>query len=354
MKRYDITIEAFSLSLPFCGFREYVERLGRGIGQRAAELRERYGLHFRFVVPIGCKGCFGSDVDYLEVHRKDRHHIDSDPRWTADLYHLPTQACKFRRMSRAPYTLLTLHDVNFMHNKHGLSRQWHRLKVWRKIRHATHYAFISQFSAADSIACFNLDKPYRVIYNGVTDQLSQPANPIEGLPERFLFHISNLNKNKNLPLMLDMMERLPQYHLVIVGPWHKWPDLYRRALDAPNVTPILPVTDAEKAWLFSGCQAFLFPSDCEGFGLPPLEAMSCGKPVFMSSLTCLPEIGADAAIYWPALQADDMAAIVARELPRLENDTTWSEHARSRALDFTWDKCVDGYIAQYLSILGID
>lgn len=50
------------------------------------------------------------------------------------------------------------------------------------------------------------------------------------------------------------------------------------------------IEQTEKIWLYRNCQAFLFPSRGEGFGLPVIEAMQFGKAVFISNYTCLPEI----------------------------------------------------------------
>lgn len=61
------------------------------------------------------------------------------------------------------------------------------------------------------------------------------------------------------------------------------------------------VTDDEKLWLLKHCIAMCHPSLAEGFGIPPIEAMSFGKPIFLSKLTSLPEIGGDVAFYFENL-----------------------------------------------------
>ena len=262
-KDYLITIECFSLDLPPCGFKEYVTRLGRGIGQRARELAERYGVRFRFLVPIGCKGCFGPDVDYLECRRHDRHSIEKRPDWQSDIYHLPTQYCKFRSMRRAGVRLLTVHDVNFLYNKKGLSRWRHRYKIARRIAAAAdRLAYITDFAAADTSRCIPNDKPYRVITNGVTDMTKESRTPVEGIEPGYILHISNLLTNKQPRLMVDMMSHMPSERLVIAGNLANAPELVKYASDVKNVRLLGTVSEEEKAWLYANCSAFIFPSLC--------------------------------------------------------------------------------------------
>ncbi len=58
------------------------------------------------------------------------------------------------------------------------------------------------------------------------------------------------------------------------------------------------VDDIAKQFYLSKCHAFVFPSIREGFGLPPIEAMHFGKPIFLSNKTSLPEIGGEHCYYW--------------------------------------------------------
>ncbi len=76
------------------------------------------------------------------------------------------------------------------------------------------------------------------------------------------------------------------------------------------------VTDAEKYWLLANAEAFVFPSLAEGFGLPVVEAMSLGKPVFLSTRTSLPETGGPEAFYWPDFDPRAMAEVFTRGMAR--------------------------------------
>jgi len=74
------------------------------------------------------------------------------------------------------------------------------------------------------------------------------------------------------------------------------------------------VPDEELGALYRNANLYVFPSLCEGFGLPPLEAMAQGAPVVASRATCLPEILGQAAHYFDGENPQDMAAKIGEVL----------------------------------------
>ena len=75
-----------------------------------------------------------------------------------------------------------------------------------------------------------------------------------------------------------------------------------------HFTDFLP--DAQRDWLYTNADAYVFPSYMEGFGLPGLEAMGYGAPVVSSNATCLPEVYDDAAHYFNPFDTDDMVRAI--------------------------------------------
>src|SRR5690606_9157768 len=78
----------------------------------------------------------------------------------------------------------------------------------------------------------------------------------------------------------------------------------------------LGIDEAQKAWAYANCAGFLFPSLTEGFGLPPIEAMHFGKPVFLARRTSLPEVGGDVAEYFDDFEPAAMRRVVEAGLAR--------------------------------------
>lgn len=354
-----ILIEANIISAPYCGLKEVMIQLGNGLAARVAELRRDHGIELAFIVPPAYRGCFGTDVEYVTMTGLSRPVLKHFGCGDVDLFHAPHQYCALKQVAGAKHTLLTIHDINFMYEKHGsrLKRGIRRLQ-WR-LDHADHLSFISEFAQTDTAAHFRLDTPQRIIYNGVTDLTALAENAasdiLPPLPERFFFHVSSLYPKKNVHLLVEMMKYLPDEHLVIAGTWQN--DEYGRSLqeaiaNAPNrnITTLDRISEEQKAVLYSRCSAFMFPSLCEGFGLPPIEAMKFGKPVFLSTLTSLPEVGGDVAFYWPDLSPEVMADAVRTHMA--DADATMADRLREHAARFTWQQCIDGYIAYYLDILA--
>jgi glycosyltransferase involved in cell wall biosynthesis len=93
----------------------------------------------------------------------------------------------------------------------------------------------------------------------------------------------------------------------------------------------------------------MFPSLTEGFGLPALEAMYFGRPVFLSNLTSLPEIGGEEAFYWHDFEPASMKRCVEQGLANF--DAQAGARVRARALSFSWDRCTDEYLALYRQLI---
>mgnify|MGYP002524023792 CR=1 FL=1 len=203
---------------------------------------------------------------------------------------------------------MTVHDLNYLHN--DISEVRKRKKTFvaqRRVNQMTHLSFISKSTRDDVRSHLVAPQPSRVIYNGVTN-LNNPdtdySSVLSGmrLPDKFLFHISRWSRKKNVLLILEMMQYLPEEHLVLAGTaGKKYEELVFKTIEAynlNNVTVVGRVSSEQKAALLSRCKGLVFPSRSEGFGLPVVEAMCFGKPSFITALTSLPEIGGDVCYYF--------------------------------------------------------
>ena len=108
------------------------------------------------------------------------------------------------------------------------------------------------------------------------------------------------------------------------------------------------VKNEQKCWLYQNCMAFAFPSLTEGFGLPVVEAMSLGKPVFLSNLTSLPEIGGPEAFYWSHFEPNYMNRVFEEGMNKFNTERatrsiTWSKQ-------FSWQTAALAYLKIYEQI----
>jgi glycosyltransferase involved in cell wall biosynthesis len=141
--------------------------------------------------------------------------------------------------------------------------------------------------------------------------------------ERLLLTVGNKKPHKNHRLLLDVIDRLspkfPKLKLAVIGTGdRRWTaEVAEWRASSPNADRLLDledVPDEELAAYYASAELFLMPSRCEGFGLPPLEAMAAGTPVVSSGCGSLAEILGDAAITLDWDDADGWEAAITRLL----------------------------------------
>ena len=110
--------------------------------------------------------------------------------------------------------------------------------------------------------------------------------------------------------------------------------------------------DALLPILYSGSEAFVYPSLYEGFGLPPLEAMSCKTPVITSNLTSIPEVTADAAILIDPFNKDQLKEALLKVLNSSSIKEELSEKGYKKSLEFSWSHTAEKTLSAYKSILS--
>ncbi|WP_368246279.1 glycosyltransferase, partial [Clostridium paraputrificum] len=101
---------------------------------------------------------------------------------------------------------------------------------------------------------------------------------------------------------------------------------------------------------YSGAEAFIYPSLYEGFGLPPLEAMSCKTPVITSNLTSIPEVTNDAAILIDPFNKDELSYNLLKLLNDDSKKEELSEKGYKRSLQFSWRQTANATLEAYRDI----
>lgn len=334
------------------GLGEFALQIGRRIAARAPAWRERLGLAVDFHCRSSLGALFGNDVGYLDVSRWQRlRHVQPRP---YALWHSLHQLNKNLPPAGTRVRLVTVHDLNYLYGRNGFSTWRHHRRTRALVARSDALAAISHHTAADVRRHLGWAGEITVIHNGARSFVATPPRPLPGWPEQaqqpFLFHLSRMSPSKNPQALLALAAAWPEMRVVLCGP----PSDDARALQAanrlPNVEFHLGIDDAQKAWAYGQCSGFLFPSLTEGFGLPPIEAMHFGKPVFLSRLTCLPEIGGDAADYFDSFEGPAMRQVVAQGLARAAGPGR-AEAIRRHAAQFDWDRAAQGYIDLYERLL---
>jgi len=333
-----------------------------GFGQIAKNYYRLYqsiedkDLSFHFLLPEGYKVESDAKVQMTNIRNKYHKHF-SKGLPEVDLWHSTNQQQIKRKRGKCKKFVLTIHDLNFLTEKNRIRQLKHRFFLQRAINQADAVTCISQFVAHQVEKFFNMrGKRVRVIYNGVEDISKQPEeNPSFAKGRPFFFAIGQIRAKKNFHLLVDMMRQFPDYDLYVCGDDHfDYAQTVREhinQLPTHNAYLCGKIQAEEKVWLYRHCEAFLFASQGEGFGLPAIEAMQFGKPVFIANATCLPEICGDCAYVWPSLNPDEMGDFVKSTLRCFNDSPERTEQIKEHANLFSYDRHIQSYLQLYKELL---
>ena len=339
------------------GLGEFASQIGQRVAAVAPAWRERYGVAIDFHLREKFSGLFGNDVGYLHVNRWHRvRHAQPEP---YALWHSLHQLNKNLPPLMQPDTharLTTVHDLNYLYEGKSYS-SWrrHRLAL-ALMQRSDEVVAISQATANDVRQHLGWTGPLHVIHNGARSFVEQPRRPLPGweMDDKrvFLYHLSRMSPSKNPQAILDLARHWPEMTFVLCGPPSEEAKHLRLTTRLPNVQIHLGIDDSQKAWAYAHCAGFLFPSIAEGFGLPPIEAMHFGKPVFLARRSCLPEIGGNAAEYFDTFDPAAMRAVVERGLA-LDDEPGHAKAIQAHAARFDWDRAAQAYMAIYRRLLAL-
>ena len=305
---------------------------------------------------------FLPDVDfkkYIPLQRKKIFRIQKK----YDLWHSLNQNSKIEPFHKMPY-LTTIHDVIFM--EEGLmtekDKQDRIQRLQTKIERSNAIVYISEYAKNSTNKYFTIPDrvEQHVIYNGTplmaeykSVTLQNPPNP----NKPFLFTIGQFREKKNFHTLIGMLSHLKDFRLVIAGDYNmSYKKVIQNEIEKYKLGDRVffpgKISEEEKHYYFQNCRAFVFPSLHEGFGLPPLEAMTYGKPVFLANRTSLPEIGGEQAFYWDHFDPEYMATVVLNGLESSEKDPEFTKKITAHAAKFNWSQTAKKYLKVYTSILN--
>jgi glycosyltransferase involved in cell wall biosynthesis len=254
--------------------------------------------------------------------------------------------------------VVTVHDLSFLRTREAVDAASlaYRELVPRSIRRAAVVLTPTRAVADEVVAEYALD-PARVRATplGVSAGWGTARRPPSGwlaergLPTDYVVAVGTLEPRKNLQALVDAFALLVDADpdapdLVLVGPpgWGTALDHSRIPAGRVHFTGFLG--DGELQQVVAGSRGLAFPSLYEGFGLPPLEALACGRPVVVSDLPVMREVLGEHAHYVPVGDVEALAAGL-RALPA--GDDGAEEARRRHAAGFTWQRCAQLTRAAY-------
>ena len=230
-----------------------------------------------------------------------------------------------------------------------------------KLEKSTAITYISEFAKQQTHQYFNVpDVPEYIIYNGnpITTLLNTDSY-VSNVPtdKPFLYCIGDFIERKNYEAIINMMPLMKDFNLIISGNCDKkYGEEIKKLIIKKSLEKQVFLTgkvdEQGKQFFMKNCEAFLFPSVREGFGLPPVEAMTFGKPIFLSDKTSLPEIGGDIANYWASFDPEYMKDILLNGLTHFYSDRKKNEDLiKERGAFFDWKVAASQYLKTYNTLL---
>jgi glycosyltransferase involved in cell wall biosynthesis len=360
-----VVIDVEKLRHANCGLGRFCRHLAEGILTSGDRGFDPVFFLPRQATPPRSAGCV-AQIDVRPWRKESfarfyRPLVASFTRRQYDLWHVTNQTSKYLPLDPGVPVVLTIHDLNFLHDeRREPGRAARKLAdVQRKVDRAAVIVTDTRYVAADVVRHLRLDgKPVHVIPLGMPARVTAATARPAGVPAGpFLLAIGNALPHKNFHVLLEAVAALPTTTLVIAGnrdtPYgRRLSDLIAAAGLERRVVQTGEVSDADRQWLYEHCDALLVPSLTEGFGLPVLEALQCGRPVFLSRLTCLPEVGGTLGFYWDSFSPDHMRQVLQTGLAAVHADPGYAERARAHAARFSWERAVRDYLAIYDSVLA--
>lgn len=229
----------------------------------------------------------------------------------------------------------------------------------RYVDAADHIICVSHAAKADLLSVYpEVSAPITVVHHGVRPQFAPGADPLPDLPDRYIMMVGNRDQYKDAAVLFRAFALItndfPDVHVMCIGGGPFTKDerglLAREGIGHRVHQDVL--SDQRMPGAYGNALAFVFPSRYEGFGLPVLEAMACGTPAVLAQATALPEVGGDAAQYFPVGDAQALATELVQILGSPDRAAQLADLGTQRAREFTWDRAARETAQVYQATLG--
>ena len=278
--------------------------------------------------------------------------------------------------------ILTLHDTIqvTIDNRFRLARSVSQQKAWaitayskwtilRSIQNAAQVVTVSNFEKESISKQFEIPRERISVTHLAPDSVFERVNPttreewrrelnaLYGVPDTFILGVG-YEPRKNIPLLIQAFShvaaRFPALNLVLVAANEARRSAFvqqARALELADRILVLGKQSAQQlAMLYNLSTLFVYPSERESFGLPPLEAMACGAPTIATNGSSLPEILAGGAFMVDGSAENTWVEVISRFVQSEADRNDLIERGLRRAAELTWSHCAEQTLTVYRSV----
>jgi glycosyltransferase involved in cell wall biosynthesis len=269
--------------------------------------------------------------------------------------------------------VVSVHDVSFLEHPEYFNKGRARQLSWtvrRTVDRAARILTVSEFSRRAILRVYgHLDEDKVVAapnaagaeFRPVSRQAAQTAvRERFSLGRPFLLSVGDLQPRKNqiglIRAFAELVRACPQlrHDLVLAGKPTWFADNVQAAARESGVADRIRilgfVSDSDLLQLYNACDLFVFPSFYEGFGLPALEAMACGRAVACSNASALPEVVDSAAILFDPYRTDEIVRALRDLLVDAELRSRMERLGLHRAAQFSWQKTADAILEVFREV----
>ena len=294
----------------------------------------------------------------------------SERRLQPDMLHVQYTAPLF---CRTPL-VVSVHDVSYLEHPEYFTRfraTQLKITVKRTVRRAARVLTPSEFSKRAIVSAYGVaDEKVVVVPNAVSSafrpmQRDAAAHWVElnyQIPAPFVLTVGDLQPRKNHVGLIHAFEEVMRAHphlphnLVMVGKETWYAPVVRRAAEASPVRDRIYftgwVSDADLRNFYGACDVMAFPSFYEGFGLPILEAMACGRAVACANTSAMPEVANAAAILFDPHSKREIARALEDLLLDAELRMRMERLGAQRATTFSWTRTAQRTLDVYYEVAG--
>lgn len=288
-----------------------------------------------------------------------------------ELYHVPQNGVGLPVDKKCRF-VITLHDVIPYKMPETVSDRY--LKIFSEhipkiIPQCDGIITVSNYSKKDIIETFNFpeDKVYVThlagedIYKPLDKVISKYiAKKYYSINGDFILYVGGFSPRKNIVGLIESFSKLlciykKDIKLVIAGKRGKSYDIYKKRAEELHISDkvLFPgfVSIDHLPYIYNSSQLFVYPSFYEGFGLPPIEAMSCGVPVIASNVTSVPEVVGDGGLLINPKDIDNLCDSMFRVLSDEDLRKNLIALGLSKASNLSWDKTANETISAYSRII---
>lgn len=264
--------------------------------------------------------------------------------------------------------VITVHDMAFRSVKGAFtfkSTVWKNFIMHLSIKKADKVVVITDFTKSEVERYYpNYISKVGTIYNGFNNFANDNINLkninkeiLDLTSKKFLLTVSTISPRKNMDGLIKAFNKIKEktdLNLVVAGKkgW-LYEDVFRIVDElsiGDRVIFTYEVNDDELKYLYKNAYLLVYPSFYEGFGLPPLEAMSYGIPCVVSNSTSIPEVVGDAAILVDPYSIDDISSKILMLINDKEKTNQLKERGYLRLEKFSWEKCANETIKVYKNL----